>query len=246
MNRPRKADVVARDLLGRIVTGKLAVGSVMPTEPELSLEYGVNRSVVREAIKELEVHGLVRPVRRRGTLVLDPLRSPSPDVLRAMLSPRPGVIDRAALAELLEVRARLDVEMTALAAERRSDADLVAMSACLRELAAALGEPERYSAAMEELTMTIAHATRNRIYQMLVHWHSRVRIDVPVIQLVIRFANEPHLQGVTFLVDLIRGRQVDDARTFVSAVHRWAIPRILAAAALASGEPLATAQESLQ
>src|SRR5687767_14173441 len=109
MNRPRKADVVARDLLGRIVSGKLAVGSVMPTEAELSLEYHVNRSVVREAIKQLEVHGLVRPVKRRGTLVLDPLRSPSPDVLRAMLSPRPGVVDRAALAELLEIRAQLHV-----------------------------------------------------------------------------------------------------------------------------------------
>jgi len=222
----------------RIVGGELPVGSLLPKEPELADEYGVNRSVIRESIKQLEVHRLVRPIKRRGTEVLDPLRSPSPDVVRAMLFSEPGVIDQRAFAELLEIRARLDVEMTGLAAERRTTRDLAAMEDCLVELTAALGQPERYAAGMERLTVAIAEATHNRIYQMLVHWHERVRVDLPQLQMVIRMANEPHLQGVRSLVDLIREHRADAARDAVASVHAWATPRMLAAAALSSGASL--------
>ncbi len=231
--------------MARIVAGKFDVGALLPTEQQLATEYGVNRSVVREAIKQLEVHQLVRPVKRRGTEVLDPLRSPSPDVLRAMLVPSSGVIDQQALAELLEIRARLDVELTCLAAERRTEADLAAMDQCLDELAKSVGDPERYGEAMEELLVVMARATRNRIYLMLVHWHNRVRADLPALQLMHRLANEPHLQGIRFLIELIRNREVEQARAFVTAVHEWLIPRTLASAALSSGAPLDAIMESI-
>ena len=83
---PRKADLVARDLMRRIVSGEVSVGSLLPKEEELAAGYRVNRSGVREAVKLLEVHRLVRPVRRRGTEVLSPLSSLSPEVLRALLA----------------------------------------------------------------------------------------------------------------------------------------------------------------
>ena len=69
----RKADQVASDLISRIVTGELPVGSILPREEDLADEYRVNRSVVREAGKLLQVHRLVEPRRRRGTEVLDPM-----------------------------------------------------------------------------------------------------------------------------------------------------------------------------
>ena len=107
-----------------------------------------------------------------------------------------------------------------------------------RELTAALGQPERYAAAMERLTMAIAQATHNRIYQMLVHWHERIRVDLPQLQMVVRMANEPHLQGVRGLVELVRQQKADEARRAVASVHAWATPRMLAAAALSSGASL--------
>lgn len=234
----RKADRVAEDLLRRIVSGALPVGSLLPREPELAAAYEVNRSVVREAIKQLEVHRLVRPIKRRGTEVLDPLQSPSADVLGAMIEPRPGVVDRDALADLLEVRATLDAEMTALAAERHDADDLAAMDRALDRLRAALGQPALYAERMDELSLVLARATHNRIYQMMVHWHRRVRGDSDPLQLVVRLANEAHLSGVTFLVSLIRERRAEEVREFVTTVHDWSNPRIQAAAALSSGVPL--------
>ena len=198
----------------------------------------MNRSVVREAVKQLEVHRLVRPIKRKGTEVLDPLCSPSADVLWAMLEPRPGKIDREVFADLLEVRAVLDVEMSALAAARRTDADLEAMDAILVRMGEALGDPDRYAALVDDLNLAVARASHNRLYQMLVHWHRRLRGEHDPLQAVVRLANEPHLSGTMFFVDLLRAAEVDQVRAFVRGVHDWLGPRLMMAAALSSGEPL--------
>src|SRR5690606_91188 len=170
----RKADEVAGDLLARIVRGELAVGSILPREADLAADYGVNRSVVREANKLLEVHRLVRPVRRRGTEVLDPLHSVTPAVLTAMLVDRRGRIDPEMLAEFLEVRALLDQEMTALAAERRTPDDLTELARIVCALEAA--EPGSHEAfeLSSDFGTAIACASHNRIYVMLAHWHRQI------------------------------------------------------------------------
>lgn len=55
---------VEQALVTRIRGGGLAIGSRLPTEPELSEHFGVSRSVVRQALRRLEQTGLV--ARRRG------------------------------------------------------------------------------------------------------------------------------------------------------------------------------------
>lgn len=242
----RKADRVARDLLRRIVSGDLPVGGVLPKEDDLAAGYDVNRSVVREAIKLLEVHRLVRPVRRRGTEVLDPMASMSPEVLLAMLSPSVGRVDRAVLGDFLEVRAVLDVEMSALAAERRTEEDLARLGAALDALRGALHDRARYDRANEDFSRAVARASHNRIYEMMVWWHQTVAADLTEIFRVVRPANEPHLEGLALLVDLIRRREVAQVRTLVDAFHAWATPRMLAAAALSTGEPLGDVMEGLR
>lgn len=242
----RKADRVANDLLRRIVSGELEVGSLLPKEAELAARYEVNRSVVREAIKLLEVHQLVRPVRRRGTEVLDPMASMSAEVLRAMLAPSPGRVDRAVLADFLEVRAVLDVQMSMQAAARRTDEDLARLDAALDRLRAALHDRPRYDRAAAALTRELAKAAHNRIFEMMVVWHQAVAADLADVFRVVRPANEPHLEGLVLLVDLIRRREVEEVRALVTAFHEWATPRLLAAAALATGEPLSHVMEGLR
>lgn len=245
VEKGRKADRVADDLLRRIVAGELDVGSLLPKEAELAERYEVNRSVIREAIKLLEVHRLVRPVRRRGTEVLDPLASLSPEVLRAMLVPEPGRVDRRLLADFLEIRASLDVQMSTLAAERRTDADLAILDGHLADLRAALRDRPRYDRAADALSQAVARATHNRIFEMLVWWNREVATDLGDIFRTVRPANEPHLAGLSLMVDLIRRREVEQVRALVTAFHEWATPRLLAAAALSTGEPLSNVMEGI-
>lgn len=246
MSAERKADRVADDLLRRIVTAELAIGSLLPKEEELAAQYDVNRSVIREAIKLLEVHRLVRPVRRRGTEVLDPMASMSPEVLHAMLVPAPGRVDRAVLADLLELRAGIDVQMSALAAERRTPEDVAALERCVAQMRASLNDRSRYDAAAMELSRAIARAAHNRIFEMMVWWQQAVMLELDDVFRVVRPANEPHLQGVSALVEQIKRGEVEAVRALVSAFHAWASPRVLAAAALSSGESLSRAMEEMR
>lgn len=234
----RKADRVADDLLRQIVRGHLDVGSVLPREAELAEQYGVNRSVVREAIKLLEVHRLVRPIRRRGTEVLDPMRSVSPEVLRMMISPAPGRVDRDAFADFLEVRASLDLQMSTLAAERRTDEDVARLQGHVATLEAHLEDRAGYYEAVDRFTLDLARATHNRIFEMLVWWNQEVSRDLQDIFRTVRPANEPHLMGVRLLVDLVRRQEADQTRSLVTAYHEWSNPRLMAGALLSSGEPL--------
>lgn len=218
---PRKSDHVADDLLRQIARGELAPGSVLPTEAELAERYGVNRSVVREANNRLEVHGLVRPVKRKGTVVLDPAGSLSPAVLRAMLVDAEGRIDRAVLADFIEIRAELDVLMYVLATTRRTDADLAALDAQLAHMAGLVDDPTAYGHAVTELAFRVAAASHNRLFGTLARWHGAVYADLEPLLKPSRQQTRPHLQGCRMLVEAIRAREAHIARTLVRGFHDW-------------------------
>lgn len=233
----RKADDVARDLMASIASGALAVGSLLPKEAELAAHHGVNRGVVREAVKLLEAHRLVRPVRRLGTIVLEPLHSMSPDVLVALIVPRPGHADRKALASFLEVRASLDAEMTQLAAERRTQADLKAMRQVLVELHDSMQDRARYADGILRFSYAIARATKNPLYEMLAAFNGRVVSELEAMSVATRPVSPEHVEALGILVSAFEQKDGAAARKMVAAFHEWTSPRILASAALASERP---------
>jgi DNA-binding FadR family transcriptional regulator len=241
----RKADVVARALLDRIVHKHIAVGAVLPTESEIATEFDVNRSVVREAIKLLEVHRLVRPVRRRGTVVLDPLASMSPEVVHAMVRGARGTIDTAFFESLLEIRAVLDAQICSLAAERRTKADLKALEAAVQSLRVAT-DREQYTYATAEWGLALARATHNPVCEMLSHWNRQVVRDLAPVFASIQPLGGAHLEGLGIMLECIRAKDSERARSLVDAFHAWATPRLLAAASLANGTPLDRVRKELR
>ena len=60
---------VAQDLVEGLTKGRFPVGSLLPTELELSEQYGASRNTVRAALKELQDLGLVSRRKRAGTRV---------------------------------------------------------------------------------------------------------------------------------------------------------------------------------
>lgn len=217
----RKSDQVADDLLRQIARGDLEPGHVLPTEAELAAHYHVNRSVVREANKRLEVHGLVQPVKRRGTVVLDPGGSLSPQVLRAMLVDAEGRLDPEVLADFIEIRAELDIMMYGLAAHRRTDADLAAMDAQIAHMRALIEDPAAYGHAVSVLAQQVAAASHNRLFLTLSRWHGAVYEELEPFFRPTRAVTGPHFQGCQMLVEAIRARQADIARRLVRGFHDW-------------------------
>lgn len=219
----------------RIAAGELPVGSILPREDELATAFDVNRSVIREAVKLLEVHRLVRPVRRRGTEVLDPMGSMSPEVLRALLSPRPGQVDAAMLRGLLEVRAQLDEQMSSLAAARCTPADVAEFQALIAKMALHKDDPLEFARLARELPFVVARATHNPVFGMLAHWNRTIAVDLDELFRLARPPVDAHLQGLTMLVSLLAQHDVEGVRTMIRAFHDWATPRMLAAAELYGG-----------
>ena len=241
----RKADAVANDLLERIVGRELAVGTLLPKEAELADHYDVARSVVREAIKLLEVHGLVRPTRRLGTVVLDPLASTSPEVVRALLV-RKGRIDIDFFRGWREVRAAIDAQMSELAATRRTAADLDALDAALVAMRGATSRHEAFNEATQELAFALARASKNPLFTVLARWHARVVSDLDHVFRTVRSASVPHVEGVEMMLGCIRRGDAAGTRQLVVAFHEWATPRLVAAARLANGEAPAELQSGVE
>ena len=136
---------VASEIGQRIVRGDYPPGTILPNEAEWSQMFGVSRSVVREAIKMLTAKNLIASRTKIGSWV-EPRESWNlldRDVL-AWYAASPE--RRAFLKTVQEFRYIIEPEAAALAAERRSDAQMEAISTACSEMGAARTLSERTQA----------------------------------------------------------------------------------------------------
>ena len=129
-NRASLSDTVAQELLQKIQSGEYAPGAKLPTEPVLSEEYGVSRTVVREAISRLKNEGVVEPRQGSGVYVSE----------QGHLRPLRIQFDEAssadAVLQIVELRRAIDAEVAALAAIRRTPRQLKSIETALRGIEA--------------------------------------------------------------------------------------------------------------
>lgn len=139
-------------LTQQIMNGKFKPGEKLPSETELVREQGVSRTVVREAISNLQASGLVETRHGIGTFVLD-----RPTHSGLHLSADTSTSVRA----IIELRMGLEAQAAALAAERRSENQLFAMMQALEAFKNALSIGESYAEEDMRFHMLIAEAADN-------------------------------------------------------------------------------------
>ena len=129
-NRTSLSDTVAQELLKKIQTGEFGPGAKLPTEPALSEQFGVSRTVVREAISRLKNEGAVEPRQGSGVYVSE----------QGHLRPLRIQFDQAssadAVLQIVELRRAIDAEVAALAATRRTPRQLKAIESALKGIEA--------------------------------------------------------------------------------------------------------------
>jgi GntR family transcriptional regulator, transcriptional repressor for pyruvate dehydrogenase complex len=115
-------DEVFGQLLAEIVSGRYAPGATLSGERGLSDVFGVNRHVVREALKRLEQVGLVKTVHGGGTKVLEFRRTAGLDLL-AVIAEHPEAMEGllVLLRSALEMRAVIGVDVARLCAKNAND-----------------------------------------------------------------------------------------------------------------------------
>ena len=131
--KPRVQREITAALARRILSGGIAPREYLPKESELCAEYGVSRTVIREATKILESKGLLRSRSRVGTQVLDPIEW---NMLDADLLAWAGseFHDPRFVHSLMEARSIIEPAAAELAAERADSKDLARLDEAYRRM----------------------------------------------------------------------------------------------------------------
>ncbi len=129
MIAPRLADVVAREIEQRMLEGRLKPGDRLPSERELSVQLGVSRASLREAIQKLAARGLLESRQGGGTFVTDRLDSSFGNPWEEILRDPPGVHE-----DMLEFRHMLEARAAECAATRATASDRERVRLCLAAL----------------------------------------------------------------------------------------------------------------
>jgi GntR family transcriptional regulator, transcriptional repressor for pyruvate dehydrogenase complex len=117
---------VARQIEGLILK-KLRPGDKLPSERELAEMLGVSRSSIRDAIRSLELMGLVEPRQGAGTIVCEVSAESLVNPLSNLL-----VRQQRQVSELLDFRKMLEPPLAARAATHASDEEVAEMEEILR------------------------------------------------------------------------------------------------------------------
>lgn len=167
---PKASDVLAEHLRQQILDGTLVEGSALPVERDLAALVGLGRQTVRDALRVLEIEGLVmtRPGRAGGSFVRRPDTGTLERNLSVLVSGR-GVRFRS----LLETREALEPAAAQLAALHRTPSDLTRLDEAADRLATAQDIPG-FLQCNADWHVAVATASHNEIIEAVVSSLSRV------------------------------------------------------------------------
>jgi len=162
LREPRLSDKVADMMLKTILSERLDVGDRLPSERELGEQFGVSRTVVREAVRALAAKGVIE--------------------VRAGSGLRVAAVNAAAVSESMslflhgvgldfekvhEVRSMLEVHIAGLAAERATDDDLAQLRAAHAQMHSEIDDVATASHTDLEFHRIIARSTHNDLFLLL-------------------------------------------------------------------------------
>lgn len=163
MQRMTLAEQIEAHLRDLILTNELGPGQDIPSSADLANEYGVSRTIMREAMKSLQAKGLIEVKNGRRARVRPITSGVLADFFERFTSPQ-----REATLELLELRRGIEVEAIGLATQRRTEEDLEALWKHAASMKETLGDPDRFLDVDLDIHLAIATASKNRVLFHLV------------------------------------------------------------------------------
>lgn len=185
---------VAAAIGARILSRALREGERLPSETELARQFGVNRSTVREALRELESRGLVQ--RRPGSKLMSVSR-PRQETIAAGVS-HALLLHDATVRDVWEALTILEPPIAYAAARERSARDLDEIAAAIDAFSAAQADTEQAVHRSAEVFRCLGRATHNPVLALA---------QEPLLQLL-----EPSLR---VMID-----RVAQARARIGTAHR--------------------------
>lgn len=194
------ASRVVREMESMIAEGGVGDGDRLPPERDLAAQFGVSRTVIREAVAALAARGLLEVQAGSGTLV----RRPQVDAIARLISLSLiiGGSGEPPPEQLKESARLLAGEAASTAAERRTEEDLEILSRIVRESEA---EPRRAESTVRFL-QALGHAGQNKV--------SATLLEI-VLELGAVAADPRHSQALRPILDQVRKADPKAARRAV-------------------------------
>jgi GntR family transcriptional repressor for pyruvate dehydrogenase complex len=174
VNRERRlSDKVADMMLETILSDRLQVGDRLPSERELGEQFGVSRTVIREAIRALVTKGVIDVRSGSGLRVAAVDANAVSESMSLFL--RGGTLD---FEKVHEVRAVLEVHLAGLAAERATDDDVAQLRGIHERMQSETADVEAAARDDLEFHRAIARATHNELFLLLMDSIGSSLIDI--------------------------------------------------------------------
>ncbi|HEY8080348.1 MAG TPA: GntR family transcriptional regulator [Labilithrix sp.] len=213
--RSSVVDAVADRLRNEILAGRVAAGSRLPSERELSLALGVNRLTLRAALARLEAMGLVSTRHGSGTEVASWRERAGLEALAMVLSSlqtgEPAWVEL--LTSLLEVRRILVSEAIALAAVRHTEEDLAQMRAIAKDLATRIHDPLAFAKGDLMFQRAVIRATRNVGLELMLNSFVRFPEELPDLVAQLYDRRDESIALYDAVIELVKAGDGAAART---------------------------------
>lgn len=197
------ADQAAELLLERIRSGEWTLGAKLPGETTLAPQLGVGRSTVREAIRQLAGRGVLASRQGSGVYVT------------ALDVPEDwdAVLRRSDIISVIEARIAIETEAAALAAHRRTPADLTAIRHALADRALHRESIEEHVDADTNFHRSIVAAAHNPILlELFDGFTPRLRqAMVEMLRIRVAFGLDVDHDAHALLADAIADRDATSA-----------------------------------
>lgn len=204
---PRLPDLVSERLINAIRDAKLPPGAKLPSERELGEQFGVSRTVIREAIRHLVAKGVLEVQTGSGARVAGIGTSGVSESLSLFLRRRgPLAPDK-----INEVRETLELQTVRLAAQRASDQQIAEIRAICDQMTKVGQDHEEASRIDVAFHRAIAEATDNELFLVLVDSISDVLLEIRQATLKRRTRVKAALEQHGRIVEALERRDVEGA-----------------------------------
>ena len=189
--RPKLSEEIAGQLRQLIQDGSLEPGAQLPTENAMIEQFGVSRTVVREAVAALSADGLVRSRQGRGVFVAEDLTRQPFRLGDSALSEHDHIL------QIMELRLSLEVEAAGLAAQRRTSHDLREIEEAFERMVEAQRRGEEGAEQDFAFHLRIAEATQNTYIAKFIRYLGPFIIPRPARRRVTGVERQTYLDGLT-------------------------------------------------
>jgi DNA-binding FadR family transcriptional regulator len=226
--RARFGEEVVEAITNQVVGGAVPPETPLPSEAEMAEGFGVSRTVIREAMKQLETMGLVEKHAGKRTWTAP---ASSWNLLNPLILNARARHDRdfSFIDDVIDVRVVLEGQMAGQAASRATEDEVAELGRVWKALEANLSQVDAYVELDTLFHLSIMRASRNQFAMTVVnaiHSHARVRerfseLPADLLEQLLDLSQEGHTAIFERLAERDAGPAEAAMRAHIRSTWEW-------------------------